>query len=590
MATPGQGRVERRLAAILAADVAGYSRLTGLDEEGTHARLQEHLRSLVDPKIAEHRGRVVKNTGDGMLAEFASVVDAMRCAVDVQRGMAERNAGVPREKRLEFRIGINVGDIILDRNDIFGDGVNVAARLEGIAEPGGICLSDDAHRQVRGKLDIAFEDLGEQRLKNIPWPVRVYRVRLGGAAASPRPALPLPDRPSIAVLPFQNMSGDPEQDYLAYGIVEEIITALSRFRQLFIIARNSSFVYKGRAVDVKQVGRELGVRYVLEGSVRKAANRVRITGQLVDALTGAHLWADRFNGGLEDIFDLQDQVTENVVAAIAPKVEQAEIERAKRKPTESLHAYDYYLRGRAIIPDPTEKVISEALALFNNAIDLDPDFAAAYAWAANCYVWRKVYGYSDDPAREKAETGRLARRAAELGRDDADTLAEAGWALGLVGGDLGGATALLDRALTLNENSVTVWHNSGWVKLWRGELETAIKHFANAMRLSPLDPFLYGMQCGTAAAHFFAGRHADAVSWAGMALRERPDNHAVLRIAAVSNALAGHVDEAKKACTRLQQLNPGLRVSNFTETAGPYRRPEDLAKLEEGLRKAGLPE
>ena len=340
-------RVERRLTAILAADVAGYSRLTGLDEEGTHVQLQDHLRTLLDPKIAEHGGRVVKNTGDGLLAEFSSVVDTVRCALDVQRGMAERNAEVPHEKRIEFRIGINVGDIIIDRGDIFGDGVNVAVRLEGIAEPGGICISDDAHRQMRGKLDIAFADAGEQQLKNIAQPVRVYRVRFGGAAATTRPALPLPDKPSIAVMQFENMSGDPQQEYFADGVVEEIITALSRFRQLFVIARNSSFTYKGRAVDVKQVGRELGVRYVLEGGLRKAANRVRITAQLIDAASGAHLWADRFESVLDDIFDLQDQVMESVVGAIAPKLEEAEIERAKHKPTESLDAYDHYLRGIA---------------------------------------------------------------------------------------------------------------------------------------------------------------------------------------------------------------------------------------------------
>jgi TolB-like protein len=313
-----------------------YSRLTGLDEEGTHAQLQDHLRSLVHPKIAEHRGRIVKNTGDGLLAEFSSVVDAVRCAVDVQRGMAERNAEVPQERRIDFRIGINVGDVMIDRGDIFGDGVNVAARLEGISESGGIGISEDAYRQVRDKLDVNFEDAGEQQLKNIARPVRVYRVRLSGSAPSSRPPLPLPDKPSIAVLPFTNMSGDPEQEYFADGMVEEIITALSRFRQLFVIARNSSFTYKGRAVDVKQVGRELGVRYLLEGSVRKTANRVRITGQLVDTSSGAHLWAERFDGWLEDIFDLQDRVTASVVGAITPKLDEAEIERAKRKPTKSL--------------------------------------------------------------------------------------------------------------------------------------------------------------------------------------------------------------------------------------------------------------
>ena len=401
MTTPGQDRVERRLAAILAADVAGYSRLTGLDEEGTHARLQDHLRSLVDPKIAEHRGRVVKNTGDGLLAEFSSVVDAVRCALDVQRGMAQRNKDVPQERRIEFRIGINVGDVMIDRGDVFGDSVNVAARLEGLAEPGGICVSRRVLEDIQRKLDIAFEDAGEQQLKNIEGSVRVYRLRLGGAAATTRPALPLPDKPSIAVLPFQNMSGDPEQEYFADGIVEDLIMALSRFRWLFVIARNSSFTYKGRAVDVKRVGRELGVRYVLEGSVRKAENLVRIAGQLIDASTGAHLWADRFDGELKDIFDLQDQVTARVVTVIAPKLVGAEIERAQRKPTDRLDAYDYYLRGEASSRPWTREANSEALRLYCKAIELDPDFASAYGRAAFCYVQRKARGWminGDAPA------------------------------------------------------------------------------------------------------------------------------------------------------------------------------------------------
>ena len=340
--------MERRLAAILAADIAGYSRLMGANEEGTLAQLKSIRKALVDPAIAAHRGHIVKTTGDGMLVEFASAVDAVRNAVEIQRSMAEQNAAVPQDQRIEFRIGIHVGDIIFDDNDIFGDGVNIAARLEGIAEPGGVCMSDDAYRQVRGKVEIACDDMGQQSLRNIAEPMRAWRVRLtgqtpsavkSGLVMSQPQVLPPPDKPSIAVLPFQNMSGDPEQEYFADGMAEDIITALSRFKALFVIARNSSFTYKGRAVDVKQVGRELGVRYVLEGSVRKAANRVRITGQLVDTATGAHLWADRFDGGLGDIFDLQDQVTESVVGAIAPVVEKAEIERAKRKPTESLDAY-----------------------------------------------------------------------------------------------------------------------------------------------------------------------------------------------------------------------------------------------------------
>src|SRR6266702_130481 len=339
-------RVERRLAAILAADVAGYSRLIGADEEGTLAALRALRRELVDPGIAEHRGRIVKTTGDGLLVEFASVVDAVRCAVALQRGMALRNDGVAKERRIAFRIGINLGDIIIDEHDIYGDGVNVAARLEALAEPGGICVSRVVRDQVRDKVDFGFEDLGEQQVRNIARPVRVYRIPLA-ETGRPEAPLPLPDKPSLAVLPFQNMTGDAEQNYFVDGIVEEITTAISRLPWLFVIARNSSFTYKGRAVDVKQVARELGVRYVLEGSVRKAGNRVRITGQLIDTASGAHIWADRFDGALDDIFELQDEVASNVVGAIEAKLRQSEIERASRKPTASLGAYDLYLRALA---------------------------------------------------------------------------------------------------------------------------------------------------------------------------------------------------------------------------------------------------
>jgi TolB-like protein len=335
--------VVRRLTAILADDIAGYSRLMVCDEEGTLAQLKTLRKSIIDPTVEQHRGRIVKTTGDGAIVEFASAVDAVRCAVEIQRAMAERNADIPNDSRIEFRIGINVGDIIFDEDDIYGDGVNIAGRVETLAQPGAVCLSDTAYQQIKGKFSLVITDMGEQQLKNIAEPVRVYSV--GYETVSARPALALPDKPSIAVLPFTNMSGDPEQDYFADGMVEDIIMALSRMRWLFVIARNSTFTYKGRAVSVKQVGRELGVRYVLEGSVRKTANRVRITGQLTDAASGAHLWSDRFDGSLEDIFDLQDHVTTSVIGAIAPKLEQAEIERAKRKPTESLDAYDFFLRG-----------------------------------------------------------------------------------------------------------------------------------------------------------------------------------------------------------------------------------------------------
>jgi len=349
------GRVERRLAAILAADVAGYSRLMGADEEGTHERLKALRRELVDPEIAEHKGRIVKTTGDGLLMEFPSVVEAVACAVAIQRRAGRRNAEIPTDQRIELRIGINLGDVIVEEGDIYGDGVNIAARLEALAEPGGICVSRVVRDQVRDKLAFGFEDMGEQQVKNIARPVRVHRVLLGekpsspepGAAASTQPLLALPDKPSIAVLPFANMSGDPEQEYFADGMVEEIITALSRIRWLFVIARNSTFTYKGQSLDIKQVGRELGVRYILEGSVRKAGGRVRITAQLIDALTGAHLWADRFDGSLEDVFDLQDQVAASVAGVIEPTLQAAEAARSANRPTDDLTAYDLYLRAVA---------------------------------------------------------------------------------------------------------------------------------------------------------------------------------------------------------------------------------------------------
>jgi TolB-like protein/class 3 adenylate cyclase len=591
--------VKRRLAAILAADVVGSCRMIGIDEEGTLAQLKALRKTLFDPKITDHRGRIVKNTGDGALVEFASVVDAVRCADEIQRCMAEQNTDVPQNKRIEFRIGIHVGDIIIEDDDIFGDGVNIAVRLEGIAEPGGVNISDDAHRQIRGKVEITFEDMGSRSLKNIAEPMRVWRVRIGRSswpAMLTKPPtetaqpLALPDKPSIAVLPFQNMSGDPEQDYFADGMVDDITTALSHFKALFVIARNSSFTYKGRAVDVKVVGRELGVRYVLEGSVRKAANRVRITGQLVDTATGAHLWADRFDGDLHDIFDLQDQVTESVVGAIAPAVEKAEIERAKRKPTESLDAYAVYLRGLArLYQFASRQANEEALRLFYSAIELDPDFASAYGRAAYCYVIAKFNGWISVTANEIAEVKRLAQRAVELGKDDAIALAASGFALAFIVRDLE-AAGLIDRALVLNSNLAEAWLYGGWVKNWLGEPEAAIERFARAMRLSPLDPLAIGMRSGTAYAHFFLGRYDEAASWAAMALQDNPDDQLGLRIAAASNAMAGRPEQAHKAMARLRQLYPALGVSTLKDMRGPYRRAEDLSRLEEGLRQAGLPE
>jgi adenylate cyclase len=418
--------------------------------------------------------------GDGVLVEFASAVEAVQCAIDLQRGMSEANSASPDDMPIVLRVGVNLGDVVVEGGDIYGDGVIVAARLEAIAEPGGIYLAGSIYDQVKGKLKTTFEDFGRQVVKNIAEPVQVYRIRpvlpMGlGHYRADREALPLPAKPSIAVLPFQNMSGDPDQDYFADGMVEEIITALSRLHWLFVIARNSSFTYKDRAVDVKQIGRELGVRYVLEGSVRKAGNRVRITGQLIDAPTGVHLWADRFEGGLEDVFDLQDQVTSSVVGAVAPKLEQAEIERAKRKPTESLDAYDYFLRGMAGIHQSSGEANTEALQMFYRAIELDPSFASAYGMAARCYSQRKSAGWVTDwRGQEVAETARLARRAAELGRDDAVALCMAGIALAFVVGDLDEGVALIDRALLLNPNLAWAWLFSGWVRVWLGEPEVAM--------------------------------------------------------------------------------------------------------------------
>jgi TolB-like protein/DNA-binding SARP family transcriptional activator/Tfp pilus assembly protein PilF len=399
-----------------------------------------------------------------------------------------------------------------------------------------------------------------------------------------------PEPPSIVVLPFQNLSGDPEQEYFSDGIVEEITTALSRFRSLFVIARNSAFIYKGRAVDVRQVGRELGVRYLLEGSVRKAANRVRITGQLIDASTAAHLWADRFDGTPEDIFELQDQVTASVVGAISPALEHAEIERAKRKPTESLGAYDYYLRGRAALHEGTVEGHKESLQLFYKAIELDPDFASAYGMAAYCYCHRKTNGWVTDPDEEIAETARLARRAVELDKDDAVALSYGGFSLAYVVGELDSGVAFIDRALLLNPNLATAWIVSGWVRIWLGQPEVAIEHLAKATRLSPLDPLTNRTRTAAAHAHFCAGRYAEASSWAAMALREWPEFQTALRVAAASYALAGQIDEARNMRMRLQKLDPALRISNLKNELGPYARPEDIARYAEGLRAAGLPD
>lgn len=419
----------------------------------------------------------------------------------------------------------------------------------------------------------------------------VAAIETATPTAPPQSGLPLPHIPSIAILPFQNMSEDAEQEYFADGIVDEITTALTRMRGLFVIARSSSFTYKGKSIEVKRVGQELGVRYLLEGGVRKSGKRVRITAQLIDASTGVTLWADRFDSALDDIFDLQDRVAASVVVAIAPKLEQAEFERARRKPTESLDAYDHYLRGLATIyQNPSDrKDNDDALQEFRQAIDLDKDFAVAYGVAAWCYVWRKANGWMVDRAREIAEAERFARRAVALGKDDAATLARGGHALAFVASDLDTGAIFVDRALTLNPNVAVAWYLSGFVRIFIGEPELALEHLAKAMRLSPLDPLTFAMQTGCAHACMFVGRYDEASQWAQTALREQPDFMTTNRIAAAASALAGRWDEARKAMGRLRRLDPALRISNLGDQI-PLRRPQDLARYQDGLRKAGLPE
>ncbi len=591
MEPAGPVRVERRLAAILAADVAGYSRLIEADEEGTLGRLKALRAEIIDPKIAHHKGRIVKTTGDGMLVEFASVVDALRCAAEVQAAMAENNAPLPPERRVEFRIGIHQGDIVVEDDDIFGDGVNVAARLEGLADPGGICVSARVQEDAAGRLDLAFKDMGEQALKNIARPVRAYRVvtaaRLGPTVVSPGP--PLPDKPSIAVLPFANMSGDPEQEYFVDGMVEEIITALSRIRWLFVIARNSSFTYKGKPVDVRQVGRELGVRYVLEGSVRKAAGRVRITCQLIEAQTGTHLWADRFDGDLADVFDLQDQVAASVAGVIEPALQAAEIDRARRKRPENLDAYDLYLRALPGLRAMTAEGSVRALTLLRQALDLDPGYAAALAAAAFCYVWRFTNQWMVDEEAEIVEGVRLARASVAADREDPTVLANAGYALLLLNGDTDTAGTLLDRAVALNPNSAIACGYSGNVRVFAGDYAVAIERCARAMRLSPLDPWMFIFLSTTGHAYFFERRLEEALVWLRRAHQEHPTGPTILLRLASTYAHLGRLDEARATVRRLLELQPQTTITRLKRRPVFNNHP-DAEFSYEGLRKAGLPE
>jgi TolB-like protein/class 3 adenylate cyclase len=586
--TEQEAKLKHRLAAIMATDVVGYSKLMQSDETAALAALTE-VRNATQQQIELHQGRIANTAGDSVLAEFGSAVEAVGCAMALQQQLTSREG-----KDLHLRIGVHLGDVVDKAGDLFGTAVNIAARLESIAQPGGIVVSAAVRDAIAGKLAASFSDLGLQALKNIDEPLRAYGLSLRTGSLSSRvsrteEALALPSKPSIAVLPFDNLSGDREQEYFADGIVEEIITALSRFRGLFVIARNSSFAYKGRAVDVKQIGRELGVRYVLEGSVRKAGSRVRITGQLIDTSSGTHLWADRFDGPLEDIFDLQDQVTSNVVGAIAPKLFQAEIDRANRKPTENLDAYDFYLRGLAGVHQYTKEGNNAALSNLYRAIELDPNFAAAFGLAARCYVQRNSGGWVTDHEQAVAEAERLARRAAALGKDDALALATAGFALADLVEDVEGGDALINQALVLNPNLACAWFFSGWAKIDLGQPEDAIEQLNRAMRLSPNDPQRLSTYCGLGMAHFIADRYREALKFAELACREQPENLYSRCIAAASAALTGQMETAQKAMVVLRQLSPNLRLSNLRNLQH-FHRAEAYAKWEKGMRLAGLPE
>jgi TolB-like protein/class 3 adenylate cyclase len=600
-------REQRKLAAIVAADVVGYSRLMGRDESGTLARLRKNRSEHLNPVLTKYGGRLVKLTGDGALVEFGSAVDALSAAIEFQQAMAEANGDQAEDTALVFRMGLHLGDLIVDGDDLYGDGVNVAARLEGEAPAGGILISRTVHEAVTRRLKATFEDLGSLALKNIESAVQAFAVKWEPSdwqqvvtaevtvapATAPQVPLPLPDKPSIAVLPFQNMSGDPEQEYFTDGMVEDIISALSRFKSLFVIARNSSFTYKGKPVDIKQVGRDLGVRYVLEGSLRKAANRLRISGQLIDAATGGHLWADHFDGVLEDVFELQDRVTSSVVGAIAPKLEQVETERAMRKPTESLDAYDCYLRAVAsdyrALRELNKEASEEALRLSYRAMELDPEYSSAYGIAAFCYYTRFHHRWMEDRVQEIAEAQRLARRVVDLGHDDALALCRSGFALAWLADDLDAGRALIDRALALNPNLAVAWAFGGWVRNYLGDTGSAIKHFMNFIRQSPRDPDILGSYHGMAHAHFCSGDYDEACAWEEKALAEAPNYAPSLRMSAAADALAGRLERAQKAARRVRELDPAFRISDM-KNRFPTRRPDHLAKFEEGLRLAGLPE
>ena len=592
-------RDQRRLAAIIAADVVGYSRLMGRDESGTVSRMRDVRRDRLEPVLARRGGRIVKLTGDGVLIECSSAVEALAAAIEFQQAMAEGEASRPETERLVFRIGVHLGDVIVDGDDLYGDGVNISARLEAEAAPGGIVASGAVHEATAGRLEAEFEDLGRLALKNIERPVQAFTVRwdsatwAGGAQQSPSgvvraASLPLPDKPSIAVLPFQNMSGDPDQEYFADGMVEDIITALSRVSGLFVIARNSSFTYKGRAVDIRQVGRELGVRYVLEGSVRKAANRIRVTGQLIEADTGTHLWADRFDSALEEVFDLQDHVTAAVVSAIEPSLAQAEIRHALHKPTENLQAYDWLLRAMGEQQLLEREHVDRAIEMTRRAIALDPRFGLAHAHLASFIQRRRMYGWMQDEVAETEEGIRLAHQAVRLEPNDPIVLTEAAFALGHLNSDLATAIPWLDRAISLNPNSAFAFGRGAIVRNFAGDYETAETHAQRALRLSPYDTMIYAFTKARGDSHLFRRQYAEAVTWLRRCRRENPVHASTHLHLASALAHLGQLDEARETMRRLLELRPMSSVA-WQRDHRLFPK-DDYEHLLDGARLAGLPD
>jgi len=589
----------RKLAAILVADVVGYGRLASTDEDRTLARLRALRSDLIDPTIAVHHGRVVKRTGDGAIVEFRSVVDALRCAIEIQNAMVERNAGVPEDRRIDFRIGIHLGDVIEEADgDLMGDGVNIAARLEGIAEPGAICLSEQAYWQVKARLDLQVSDLGHTQLKNIAEPVRVYSLQVGLPAQAkpatpvegkseekpPRPALS--DKPSIAVLPFANMSGDAEQEYFADGISEDIITALSKLSQLFVIARNSSFTFKGKNVHIGEIGKSLGVRYVLEGSVRKSGARVRITAQLVDVTTGGHLWAERFDRKMTDIFAVQDDVTTQIVAALALNLSSGDRQSIAMEHTDNQEAYDCFLRGRELWYQTTKDARREVEALLRRAIELDPRFAPAYAFLGGSYVIDYANGWTDSPTQALEEAEKAARQAVELNERHPYAL----WALALVClwvRRYEEAIRTAEKVTAFNPNFAEGHTARGLILHHVGRSEEALKCHERAAALEPFFPDTWLQFC--AQALYQLGRYPEAVGLLKRRILRNPNTDASRALLAACYGQMGLIDEAREAWRELLRVNPGYSIEQRRKVL-PYKNPADFERFVEGLRKAGLPE